>query len=147
MYKYDVPEIKEGDTNESYLFIKTPDELITVQFTAWDGSTIKKVKFTVHQSNTHRKLVAIGKCVSPIENQQELSLHTLRVSQNAPFENRTKEFNVEYGIDLKSGDFLNFRHIRYDFGQSYDSKWSCEDFTGPSIPDTVPGGVVKKPSI
>lgn len=145
MYKYDTPTLKIGDKEESYIFLKTPTELITVQFTEWNRDIITKAKFTIHASDTHRELVAVGKCVPATGNNQHLlSLHSIRLSNQAPFAGRVFEFPVNR-IDLDSNHFLNFRYVRYNFNEVYDPKWSCENFLGASIPDLVPGGVVKKP--
>ncbi|WP_299130955.1 hypothetical protein [uncultured Winogradskyella sp.] len=143
MNLYSEPELKIGDTEESYVFIKTARETITVQFTKWNADIILEAKFTIQKSDTYRKLHSTYICTKGLdgENEIRLSLHSLYSSSKTK---RTQVLPVDK-LSIKSGEKIRFCYIKYYADEQYDQKYSCTPLGGLPVPDVIKGGVVIRP--
>lgn len=144
MNVYNYPQLKIGDTKETYIFYRSTFTLITVQFTKWDQESIEEATFTVQRSQNYIKIHKTAICDKGLDHPDStrLSLHALHSTIPTP---RTVALEVK-GLNINIGERIQFAFISYYYGEIYNSAYSCIPFrsTGP-IPDILPGGIIIKP--
>jgi len=138
--------LNPSDNNTFYSFYTDPSHNIAVQF-SWntEQNIIEEGTFHVIQSQNHIKLKAATTCASTTDdtsNDTILEIHAEYVGPTG--KNEVFTLPIEH-LNLSEGQKIRFKFLRYIEGETYNSNFSCENYTD-YIPDSVPGGVVKKPS-